>query len=187
MSEANKPSYNRREFMRQGVWGACLAGVAGAGAVLAAKSRRQKYVWQVDPYKCIACNNCATFCVLQESAVKCIHAYAMCGYCDLCTGYYRPEPKALDTAAENQLCPRGAIKRTYVEDPYFEYTIDETKCNGCGKCVMGCGSFGNGSLFLQIRHDRCVNCNQCAIATACPTGAIRRISADNPYLLKDRQ
>jgi electron transport complex protein RnfB len=186
MDEKNN-QYNRRDFLRHGVWGACAAGVAGAGAILASKSRGRKYVWQVDPHKCTACGNCATFCVMQESAVKCVHAYAICGYCDLCTGYYRPEPKELNTAAENQLCPRGAIKRTYVEDPYFEYTIDETKCNGCGKCVMGCTSFGNGSLFLQIRHDRCVECNECAIVAACPVNAIVRVPADEPYLLKDRR
>ena len=29
-------------------------------------------------------------------------------------------------------------------------------------------------LFLQIRHDRCVNCNACSIADACPSRAIRR-------------
>ncbi|MHC4761400.1 MAG: hypothetical protein ACYS9H_08680 [Planctomycetota bacterium] len=36
----------------------------------------------------MGCGNCATHCVLNESAVKCVHAYAMCGYCDLCTGYF---------------------------------------------------------------------------------------------------
>lgn len=184
MNEHPKPQWNRRDFLREGLWGACLAGLAGAGSILASKSQKQKYVWQLDPHKCTFCGKCATFCVLQESAVKCVHAYAMCGYCDLCTGYYRPEPKALDTAAENQLCPRGAIKRTYVEDPYFEYTIDEKLCNGCSKCVEGCGAFGNGSLFLQVRHDRCVNCNECAIAVACPSGAFKRVPAEQPYLLK---
>ncbi len=183
MTQPNKP-INRRDFLRDGLWGACFAGLAGTGAVLASKSGRQHYVWQIDPAKCTACGNCATFCVLQESAVKCVHAYQMCGYCDLCTGYYRPEPSALDTAAENQLCPRGAIIRTYVEDPYFQYTIDEPLCNGCGKCVEGCGAFGNGSLFLQVRHDRCVNCNECAIEAACPPGAFKRVPADKPYLLK---
>src|SRR6185436_15728344 len=76
--------------------------------------------------------------------------------------------------AENQLCPTAAIKRTYVEDPYYEYTIDEQLCIGCAKCVEGCNRFGNGSLFLQIRHDRCVNCNECSIARVCPGDAFRR-------------
>jgi electron transport complex protein RnfB len=57
-------------------------------------------------------------------------------------------------------------------------------CVGCAKCVKGCNAFGNGSLFLQVRHDRCLNCNACAIARACPSDAFRRISADQPYILK---
>ncbi len=88
-------------------------------------------------------------------------------------------------AAENQLCPTGAIERRFVEDPYYQYSIDEPLCIGCGKCVEGCEAFGNGSLFLQIRHDRCVNCNQCSIAAACPSDAFVRVPASKPYLLKD--
>jgi electron transport complex protein RnfB len=122
--------------------------------------------------------------VLEQSAVKCVHAFAMCGYCNLCTGYFEPEPNALTTAAENQLCPTAAIQRTFIEDPYYEYTIDEKLCIGCAKCVEGCNRFGNGSLFLQIRHDRCVNCNECSIARTCPGDAFRRVPAKQPYLLK---
>jgi electron transport complex protein RnfB len=116
--------------------------------------------------------------------VKCVHAYAMCGYCNLCTGYFEPEPNALTTAAENQLCPTAAIKRTFIEDPYYEYAIDEDLCIGCAKCVEGCNRFGNGSFFLQIRHDRCVRCNECAIARTCPGDAFRRVPVSQPYLLK---
>jgi electron transport complex protein RnfB len=39
---------------------------------------------------------------------------------------------------------------------------------------------------LQARHDRCLNCNECAIAQSCPAGAWQRIPADQPYLVKDR-
>jgi electron transport complex protein RnfB len=109
----------------------------------------------------------------------------MCGYCDLCTGFFQPDAPDLNEGAENQLCPTGAIRRTFIEDPYFQYDIDEPLCVGCGKCVEGCAAFGNGSLFLQIRHDRCVNCNECAIAMACPAEAIRRVPASRPYLLKE--
>ena len=143
-------------------------------------------VWQIDPNLCIQCGNCATYCVLELSAVKCVQVYALCGYCDLCTGYLVPEPTALDTSAENALCPMGAIKRTYVEDPYYEYRIDEKRCIGCAKCVKGCTAFGNGSLFLQIRHDRCANCNKCSAARHCPARAISRVSARHPYLLKGK-
>lgn len=180
----NKDNLTRRNFVKGGVRGGFLAGLGGLVGVLIGKTAKTHTVWQIDPEICIACGNCATHCVLEESAVKCVHAYAMCGYCDLCTGYLMPEAKELDTGAENELCPNGAIKRTFVEDPYYEYTIDESLCIGCGKCVKGCNAFGNGSLFLQVRHDRCSNCNECSIAAACPSGAYKRISADEPYLLK---
>ena len=187
MKSENPDSQSRRKFLREGFWLAALSALAAVAAAVFAKSGKKKYVWQIDPDKCVTCGKCATHCVLNESAVKCVHAYAMCGYCDLCTGYFVPEPKALDTAAENQLCPTGAIKRTFVEDPYFQYTIDEKLCIGCGKCVEGCTSFGNGSLFLQVRHNRCLNCNECTIAVACPTQAFKRVDADSPYLLKGTQ
>jgi electron transport complex protein RnfB len=45
-------------------------------------------------------------------------------------------------------------------------------------------AFGNGSLFLQVRHDRCKNCNECSIAAACPSQAYTRVPAHQPYLLK---
>ena len=158
-----------------------------AGLLGLRKGRGEDTVWQTDPDKCIACGSCATHCVLDVSAVKCVHSFAMCGYCQLCTGYFEPEPDELTSAAENQLCPTGAIKRQFIEDPYHEYTIDELLCIGCGKCVKGCGAFGNGSLYLQVRHDRCLNCNECAIAVACPSQAYVRLSASDPYLLKDRR
>jgi len=185
MNNENPDNSSRRNFLTEGLWTGVLAALAGGGAALLAKAAKKTYVWQIDPYTCIGCGKCATHCVLNESAVKCVHAYVMCGYCDLCTGYFVPEPKALTTAAENQLCPTGAIIRTYVEDPYFQYTIDEPLCIGCGKCVKGCNAFGNGSLFLQVRHDRCLNCNECAIAVACPSQAFRRVPVDNPYMMKD--
>jgi electron transport complex protein RnfB len=111
----------------------------------------------------------------------------MCGYCELCTGYFEPAPISLTSGAENQLCPTGAIQRQWIEDPYHEYKIVQSLCIGCGKCVKGCNAFGNGSLYLQVCHDRCRNCNECAIAIACPSEAFRRVPAGDPYLLKRRE
>ncbi len=111
----------------------------------------------------------------------------MCGYCRLCTGYFEPAPNGLNTGTENQVCPTGAIKRTALEDPYYDYTIDEPLCIGCAKCVVGCVLFGNGSFSLQIRHDRCVNCNECAIAMVYPADAFKRVPASQPYILKTRE
>jgi Na+-translocating ferredoxin:NAD+ oxidoreductase subunit B len=185
---------SRRSFLTTGVRGAFLIGLGGVVGAMAknigahsagqARGPAGGTVWQIDPHKCIACDRCATQCVLDVSAVKCNHAFVMCGYCKLCTGYFEPDPPNLDTGAENQLCPTNAIKRRYVEDPYYEYTIDTPLCIGCAKCVKGCTTFGNGSLYLQIDHSRCLQCNECSIAIACPAQAISRVPATTPYIPK---
>ena len=191
---AEPDKQNRRTVLGYLTRAACAVGGGGVIASLAklmpgktGHLQQQRRVWQLDPNTCVQCGNCATHCVLTPSAVKCVHAFAICGYCKLCTGYFPPDPNDLTTAAENQLCPTGAIQRSYIEDPYYEYTIDEELCIGCGKCVEGCATFGNGSLFLQVRHDRCLNCNQCTIAAACPSRSYRRVPAHDPYLLKTRE
>lgn len=178
---------SRRSFLKALAYGTGAAGIAAVGGLFAwGNKSKASLVWQIDPDKCSACGLCRDNCVLRPSAVKCVHAYAICGYCDLCSGYLRKNHLERNTAAENQICPAGAIKRTYIEDPYYEYVIDEDLCIGCASCVGPCASFGNGSLFLQIKHDLCLNCHQCNIAKHCPSNAISRISADSPYLLKGR-
>ena len=176
----------RRDLLGSGGRGLLLLCFGYLAGLLTTRTRKREYVWQIDPYKCIACDRCAKNCVLDVSAVKCVHSFPMCGYCELCTGYFEPQPNALNTGAENQLCPTGAIERKFIEDPYYEYHIDESLCIGCGKCVKGCNAFGNGSLHLQLRHDRCVNCNECAIAVVGPADAFRRVPAATPYLLKGK-
>lgn len=184
---ACKGKYSRRDLFRLGAQGACVVGLAGTVGLLADRSHAGETVWQIDPAKCNNCGKCATNCVLEVSAVKVVHAFAMCGYCDICTGYFVNDPPARSTGAENLLCPTGAINRKFVEDPYYEYTIDDELCIGCGRCSKGCGNFGNGSLYLQIRHNRCVNCSECTIATVCPTQAIKRVPAHEPYIRKEAQ
>lgn len=174
----------RRQFLCGGARMMAMTGIGVAVGALAGRANATNWVWQIDPSRCLQCGNCAIKCVMEQSAVKSVHAYAICGYCQLCTGFFAPEPNQLTTAAENQLCPTAAIRRTYVQDPYFQYAIDEQLCIGCAKCVEGCNRFGNGSLFLQIRHDRCLNCNECAIARTCPGDAIRRVPREHPYIIK---
>jgi len=174
----------RRGFLGGIGRGALAVGLAGLGVKAATRAKGDEFVWQIDPFKCIQCGQCRTNCVLEDSAVKCVHDFAMCGYCDFCTGFFYPEPNQKETGAENQLCPAGALTRRFIEDPYFEYTIDETLCTGCGICVKGCTAYGNGSLYLQVRQDRCLNCNECSIAAECPSGAFVRLPADRPYIVK---
>jgi electron transport complex protein RnfB len=187
VSEQN-PAPDRRSFLADGLRAAGVALVGGAAALLGVrKARGDDLVWQLDPDQCMACDKCATQCVLDVSAVKAVQFYPMCAMCDVCTGFFDVSYVQLDTGAENQLCPTGAIVRTLVTRqagvPRYEYPITEPKCIGCGKCVKGCAMM-NGSLYLQVKHDRCLNCNECSIALACPTQAFRRVPAGRPYLLK---
>ena len=178
----SKPQ-ERRQFFKN-----CARLVAGVSVLalfgLSYRKSRVKnalHFWQIDPQKCTFCGRCETDCVLPMSAVKCVHAVQVCGYCDLCGGYYRTNALELNTAAENLICPTGAIQRKFVEEPFFEYSIDEKLCNGCGKCAKGCNAFGNGSLFLQIKQELCKGCNECQIAKTCPANAIQRVPASMAY------
>jgi Na+-translocating ferredoxin:NAD+ oxidoreductase subunit B len=179
---------DRRRFLGDNVRAASAAGILGlAGWLTAKKGGNKNLVWQIDPDKCIACGHCQTHCVLDESAVKAVQCFSLCGYCDVCTGFFPIKDYTLDTGAENQLCPTDAIRRKFIEEKsgqrFFEYTIDESLCIGCGKCVAGC-KLMNGSLYLQVRHDRCQNCNECSIAVQCPSKAFIRVNEDQPNILK---
>ncbi len=98
-------------------------------------------------------------------------------------------PVGPDGLPTKKLCPRDAIERTVIGDvdPYdplnnfYEYTIDEDKCNGCGQCVMECKDpAGLGSIRLEVRYDLCLRCNQCTIATNCPEEAYCRVGPQPP-------
>ena len=182
--QKKKNKLNRREFIFNTIRITVVLGLGGVATFLGRRSLTGETVWQLDPAKCIQCGRCATNCVKSPSAVKCVHVYDICGYCDLCGGYFKPNTKTLTTAAENQLCPTNAIKRRFVEEPFFEYTIEENLCIGFGKCVKGCSAFGNGSLQLQVRQHLCYNCNECSIARHCPSGAYSKIPASDPYRLR---
>lgn len=189
MAELQKPppKITRFTFLRKGmrVFVGLVLGVIGGWTAFGA--RKKNTVWQIDPMKCVQCEHCSTACVVSPSAVKCVQSYNICGYCKLCFGYFLPEASDLTADAENQLCPTDAIERVFVEDPYWEYNIDEAKCIGCAKCIQPCEMFGNASFYLQVRHDICVNCNNCSIAMQCPSDAWERLPANDPYILKHKQ
>lgn len=176
----------RRKFLSRLTASAIFVFASALFVRVISRTRKEKTVWQIDPAICTHCSLCETSCVLTPSASKCVQAYDICGYCELCFGYFTPEARTLTPSAENRLCPVDAIKREFVESPYYEYSIVDDRCIGCARCVKNCTTFGNGSFFLQINHGRCVNCNECSIAKACPSNAIRRVSSLKPYLLKGK-
>lgn len=182
-SHDDKP-VSRRQFFRRIGLGSAALGLTGLGIAATSRAGGERLVWQIDPFKCVQCGQCRTHCVQADSAVKCVHDFLMCGICDRCVAYLSASSVDLENGAENELCPLGAIRRQLIEPPYFEYLIDEHLCTGCGLCVMRCEKAGKGSLYLQVRHDRCLNCNQCAIAAACPAQAFVRLPADSPYVVR---
>lgn len=151
-------------------------------------------VWIIDPEKCInirlgavgidACKTCSTDCVLPLSAVRAVNEYARCGRCCICPAYFDVTSETgRDGLPTRKLCPRDAIERKVIgefdpDDPlnnFYEYIIDEKKCDGCGICVLACKEpAGLGSIRLEIRHDLCTDCNRCSIAQACPEDALLR-------------
>ena len=117
---ANDKRKSRREFIQSGARYSLAIAVGGVAGFSLNKVKGGDWVWQIDPFECTQCGRCESECVLSPSAVKCVHAYDLCGYCDLCGGYFKPDQTALTTAAENQLCPTAAIERKFIEKPYFE-------------------------------------------------------------------
>ena len=175
---------SRRQFIDLSFRIAGIAGIGGAAALLT-KRASGNAVFQVDPAKCAACDLCRTSCVLSHSAVKAVNNFSECGYCQLCPAYYdvasQPDEMGLPTG---KTCPQEALKRRVVgkvdkDDPnnnYYEYTIDESLCDGCGKCIKACKPpAGNGSLHLQVRYNRCLECDACSIQRVCPQNAIVRV------------
>lgn len=189
-----KHGLTRRDMLGHAARGAGLVAFGGAAFYLT-RNAEADGVWVIDPEKCInirlgatgieACDKCATNCVLPMSAVRAVNDFAKCGRCCICPGYY---DVTSDTGADGlptrKLCPRDAIERVPIgevdpEDPlnnFYEYLIDESLCNGCGKCVLGCKEpAGLGSLRLEVRYGLCTDCNRCSIAMVCPEDALVRI------------
>ncbi len=183
----------RREMICSVARGAALAGLAGTTGFLTFKANRI-YAWEIDTSKCVnsklgalgvdVCQLCATECVLSLSAVRAVNEFSRCGRCYVCPAYFKiTSAVGPDGLPSEKVCPRDAIKREAIgwvdpDDPannFYEYTIDETLCNGCGLCVMECKEpAGLGSIHLEVRHDVCLQCNRCSIAIPCPEDAYER-------------
>jgi electron transport complex protein RnfB len=185
--------YTRREVLGHAARGAALVGLVGTGGILFLKANKT-HAWQIDVDKCVnskvgawgvdVCEACATDCVLTLSAVRAVNDYSACGRCYICPAYFKiTSATGPDGLPSEKVCPRDAIKREAIgwidpDDPannFYEYTIDELKCNGCGRCVMECKEpAGLSSIKLEVRHNVCLDCNRCSIAQACPEEAYER-------------
>lgn len=191
---------DRRQFLRHTGQAACAVTLGGTAIVLGRRACVAD-AWTIAPNRCInirlgvtgadnVCEVCAEQCVLPLSAVRAVNDHAKCGRCCICPAYFDVRsPVGPDGLPTKKLCPRDAIQRTVIgdydpHDPlnnFYEYTIDETLCNGCGRCVMECKDpAGLGSIRLEVRYDLCLRCNQCSIATHCPEDAYCRVGPEPP-------
>ena len=89
MAELVKPpeKITRFSFLRKGMRAFVGVMLGAVGGWSAFGARRRNTVWQIDPMKCVQCENCSTECVVSPSAVKCVQSYSICGYCQLCFGW----------------------------------------------------------------------------------------------------
>jgi len=186
--------HTRRELLGHAARGLALTGLGGVTGVLFLKAHATN-AWAIDAGRCVnsrlgafgidACQRCATDCVLSLSAVRAVNEFSRCGRCYVCPAYFKiTSAVGPDGLPSERVCPRDAIKREAIgwidpDDPannFYEYSIDESLCNGCGLCVMECKEpAGLGSIRLEVRHDVCLDCNRCSIAAVCPEDAYDRL------------
>lgn len=190
----------RRQFLERAGQAACLTTLVGAAGLVVRRSCALD-AWAIDPNRCVnirlgvtgagsVCQQCAETCVLPLSAVRAVNDHSLCGRCCICPAYFDVQSAVgPDGLPSKKLCPRDAIVRQAIGevDPYdplnnyYEYVIDEEKCNGCGRCVMECKDpAGLGSIRLEVRYDLCLRCNRCSIAEGCPETAFERRGNEPP-------
>ncbi|HKK41706.1 MAG TPA: hypothetical protein VJ963_04790, partial [Bacteroidales bacterium] len=69
----NRKKIKRREFINKGVRLGIGVGMGVLALDLSTRNAAGKTIWQIDPSKCVQCDKCSTDCVLETSAVKCVH------------------------------------------------------------------------------------------------------------------
>lgn len=179
--------YSRRNFIinaGRAVFGLALGTIAYrvGGSFLNSEQAGPltRHAWQIDPDKCTACGKCKTLCVRTPSAVKAVNDQKKCSFCVVCYGHISNKNIASDKIMSDgkRVCPNEAVTRKEYsggKDGYYIYDIDDDKCDGCSKCVEQCIKKGTKSMFLIIRPDLCINCNDCNIAANCPEKAIDKV------------
>ncbi len=66
------------------------------------------------------------------------------------------------------VCPLGAIYGIFNKISFYRFTIDSTKCTGCGACQKTCKL--NIPVWQNPNSADCIRCGDCK--TACPNQAI---------------
>lgn len=184
---SKKDKIDRRKFLVYAGRTACALAIGGVatrviGAHLSEDNQapRSRYVWAIDDQKCTACGICETACVRKPSAVKAVNDQKKCSFCVVCHGHISNTRVPIERIMSDgiRICKHDAVIRTSFTgtyDGYFKYEIDDRKCTGCGDCVRRCNEHGSHSMFLIIRPDLCLNCNNCTIAAKCPEKAIQKV------------
>ena len=178
---------HRREFLVASgrVAAACALGGIAARVLMKGSDDADfdkpgtRYAWRINPENCVFCGLCATACVRRPSAVKCVNDQKKCSLCVVCYGHIadqRIDSEKIDAAPK--VCPNNAVLRKELtggfDGPHI-YTVDQSRCVGCAKCAKQCNEHGTKSMFLIIRPDLCLNCNECEISKVCPEKAIERV------------
>jgi coenzyme F420-reducing hydrogenase delta subunit/NAD-dependent dihydropyrimidine dehydrogenase PreA subunit len=111
----------------------------------------------------------------------------LCSACDLC---YPACPQQIHISEVI-----GAVKQLAVEAGYMSpletVEVDESRCSGCGICVMTCPYEAphliekevDGSMdrFSEVDAEKCMGCGMCV--AACPMGAIARPGVSNAEVI----
>ena len=182
-----KAKLHRREFLVASgrVAAACALGGIAARVLMKGGDDADfdkpgtRYAWRINPDNCVLCGQCATACVRRPSAVKCVNDQKKCSLCVVCYGHVKDQhvdSKKINTAPK--VCPNNAVIRKDLTggiDGPHTYTIDQSRCVGCAECASRCSEHGTQSMFLIIRPDLCLNCNECEIAKTCPAEAVERV------------
>lgn len=70
----------------------------------------------------------------------------------------------------NNICPVGSVLGLISRFSIFRISIDESKCNGCGRCYKNCKASCIDGEAHKVDCSRCVDCFDCL--KNCTTGAV---------------